>query len=102
MYMANLPTTIMDFRGSDSSTILIIRGGIPRPMGNFPESVSQAVSVGVMLVRRLGVPVMIIITIITIPIITIIAIITTMLITITIILTITITIMLVGSSCRAR
>ena len=30
---ANLPTNIVDFRGFDSSTILIIRGGIPRPKG---------------------------------------------------------------------
>ena len=30
---ANLPTNIVDFRGFDSSTILISRGGIPRPVG---------------------------------------------------------------------
>ena len=29
----NLPTIIVDFRGFDSSTILISRGGIPRPEG---------------------------------------------------------------------
>ena len=52
---ANLGTSIMDFRGCDSSVILILRGGIPRPMGNFPESLSQAILVGVMLVGRLGV-----------------------------------------------
>ena len=39
---ANLPTNIMDFRGFDSSMILILRGGIPRPIGNFPESLTQA------------------------------------------------------------
>ena len=50
----NLPN-IMDFRGFDSSIILIIRGGIPRPMGNSPESLSQAILVGVILVGRLGV-----------------------------------------------
>ena len=31
-------TQIVDFRGFDSSTILILRGGIPRPIGDFPES----------------------------------------------------------------
>ena len=51
----NLPTKILDFRGFDSSTILILRGGIARPIGNFPESVSQAMLVGIMLVGRLGV-----------------------------------------------
>ena len=51
---ANLRTNIMDFRGFDSSIILILRGGIPRPMGNFPESLSQAILVGIMLVGRLG------------------------------------------------
>ena len=51
----NLPTQIVDFRGFDSSIILILRGGIPRPKGNFPESLSQAMSVGVMFVGRSGV-----------------------------------------------
>ena len=50
----NLPTNIVDFRGFDSSTILILRGGIPRPLGNFLESLSQAMLVGIMLVGRLG------------------------------------------------
>ena len=45
----------MDFRGFDSSTVLILRGGIPRPTGNFPESLSQAILVGVMAVGGLGV-----------------------------------------------
>ena len=52
---ANLRTNIMDFRGFDSSIILIIRGGIPRSIGNFLESLSQAMLVGVMLVGRSGV-----------------------------------------------
>ena len=52
---ANLRTNIMDFKGSDSSIILILRGGIPRPKGNLPESLSQASSVGIILVGRLGV-----------------------------------------------
>ena len=34
---ANLHTNMVDFGGLDSSVILILRGGIPRPMGNFPE-----------------------------------------------------------------
>ena len=33
---ANLRTMIMHFRGFDSSIILILRGGIPRPIGNSP------------------------------------------------------------------
>ena len=52
----NLPTNIVDFRGFDSSRILNLRGEIPRPIGDSPESLSQAMSVGVMLVGRLGVP----------------------------------------------
>ena len=45
----------VDFRGFDSSIILILMGGIPRPMGIFPESLSQEILVGIMLVGRLGV-----------------------------------------------
>ena len=52
---ANLRTNIVDFRGFDSSIILILRGGIPRPTGDFPESLSQAILVGIMFVGRLGV-----------------------------------------------
>ena len=33
---ANLCTIILDFRGFDQSIILSLRGGIPRPIGNFP------------------------------------------------------------------
>ena len=51
----NLLSDIVDFRGFDSSTILILRGGIPRPEENLPESLSQAILVGVMLVGRLGI-----------------------------------------------
>ena len=46
---AHLRTNTMDFRGFDSSIILILRGGIPRPIGNFPERLSQAILVGKML-----------------------------------------------------
>ena len=57
-HAANLPTNIVDFRGFDSSLIiLILRGGIPRPIGDFPESLSQAILVGILLVGGLGVPV---------------------------------------------
>ena len=51
----NPPTNIVEFEGLDSSIILILRGGIPRSIGNFPESLSQAMLVGTMLVGRLGV-----------------------------------------------
>ena len=53
---ANLPTNMMDLRGFDSSMILIIRGGILRTKGDFPETLSQAILAGIMLVGRLGVP----------------------------------------------
>ena len=51
----NLRTKILDFRGFDSSRILIVRGGILMSIGNFPESLSQAILVGRFLVGRLGV-----------------------------------------------
>ena len=51
---ANLRTKILDFRGFDSSIILIIRGWILMSTGNFPESLSQAILVGIILVGRLG------------------------------------------------
>ena len=52
---ANLPTNTVDCRGFDSSIILNLRGGILRCIGDFPESLSQAMLVGTMLVGRLGV-----------------------------------------------
>ena len=54
-YPPNPPTNIVGFRGFDSSMMLIERGGIPRPIGDFPESLSQAMLLGTMLVGRLGV-----------------------------------------------
>ena len=54
-HTANLRTRILDFRGLDSSIILILRGGILMSMENFPESFSQAILVGIILVGRLGV-----------------------------------------------
>ena len=52
---ANLRTNIMDFRGFDSSVILLVKGGIPRRIGDFREVLSQVVLVGIMSVGRLGV-----------------------------------------------
>ena len=52
---ADLRTNVLDFRGFDSSIILVLRGGSPRPIWNFLESLSQAILVGIMLVRRLAV-----------------------------------------------
>ena len=52
---ANLRPNIAAFRGFDSSTILIPRGGILASTGDLPESLSQDILVGVMLVGRLGV-----------------------------------------------
>ena len=46
---------MMDFRGFDSSRILIVRGGILMSIGNLPESLSQAILVGIILGGRLGV-----------------------------------------------
>ena len=42
----------MDFRGFDSR---ILRGGIPRPVGNLPECLSQAILVEIILVGKLSV-----------------------------------------------
>ena len=46
---------ILDFRGFDSSIILVLRGGIIMSLGNFPASLSQAFLAGRFLVGRLGV-----------------------------------------------
>ena len=51
----DLPTNIVDFGRFDSSMILILRGGILMSKGDFLESLSQAMLVGIMLVGRLGV-----------------------------------------------
>ena len=40
---------ILDFRGFDSSVISNLRGGISRLIGNFPESLSHAILVGIIL-----------------------------------------------------
>ena len=51
----NLRTNIVGFGGFGSSIVLILRGGILMSIGDFPESLSQAIIVGIMLVWRLGV-----------------------------------------------
>ena len=52
---ANLRTKILDLRGFCSSIILILRGGISRPIGDFPETLSQRILAGRIVVGRLGV-----------------------------------------------
>ena len=52
---ANLRTRILDFRGFDSSRILILRGGILMPRGHFQYCLSQQTLVGIVVVGRLGV-----------------------------------------------
>ena len=52
------PISILRFwisEGFDSSRILILRVGIPRPIGNFPEQLSQGILAGITLVGRSGV-----------------------------------------------
>ena len=53
--IASITANIVGFRGFDSSMILNERGGMPMPIGDFPESLTQAILVGIMLVGRLGV-----------------------------------------------
>ena len=53
--MAKLRTKIMDFRGFDSIIILFLSGGVLMSIGDFQESLSRAILVGIMLVGRLGV-----------------------------------------------
>ena len=52
----NLRTWILVFGGSDSSRILIVRGGILMSMGNFLEVLvlSRRIVAGIILVGRLG------------------------------------------------
>ena len=51
---ANLRTKIVDFGGVDSSVAFILRGGMLMPIGDFPETLSQRILVGIILVGRLG------------------------------------------------
>ena len=51
---ANIRTRILDFRGFDSSRILMLRGGILMSIGSSPEMLSQRILVGTILVGRLG------------------------------------------------
>ena len=50
----NLPTNIVEFKGFDPNIILIIRGGILRPIGDLPESLSEAMLVGCNISREIG------------------------------------------------
>ena len=52
---ANLHTKILDFRGLDSSIILILRCGDLMLIGSILKSLSQRILVGIILVGRLGV-----------------------------------------------
>ena len=52
---ANLRTKIVEFGGFDSSRFLILRGGIPMYIGNFPVMLGQAILVRIILAGRLGV-----------------------------------------------
>ena len=52
---ANLRTKILDFRGFDSSRILILRCGILMSLGSFLEVLGRAILVGIILVGRLDV-----------------------------------------------
>ena len=56
-HAANLRTKILDFRGFDSSIILIIRGGSLMSIGSSPEVLSQRILVEVIVVGRWGTPV---------------------------------------------
>ena len=47
-------TKILDFRGFDSSRILILRRGILMSMGSFLQVLNQRIWVGIMLLERLG------------------------------------------------
>ena len=54
--MANLRTTILDFRGFVSSGILVLRGGTFMSIEHFPgRSLSQRILAGLIFVGRLGV-----------------------------------------------
>ena len=50
----NPPTNIVDFIGFASSIMLCLRGEILMSIGDFPDSLSQAVLVWIMLGGRLG------------------------------------------------
>ena len=54
VYTPNPPTNIVGFRGLDSSVILSLRGGILMSIGDFPESLSQAMLVGCNVSREIG------------------------------------------------
>ena len=41
-HTANLRTKVLDFRGFDSSRVLSLSGGIPRPIGKLPGSLESS------------------------------------------------------------
>ena len=49
---ANLRAKILDFGGFDSSRILILRGGTLMSIGDSPESLSEAILVGIINISR--------------------------------------------------
>ena len=53
---ANLCTKLLDFREFDSNIIFILGGGIPRPIGNLPDILSQQILVGRFLIGRWAYP----------------------------------------------
>ena len=55
VFTPGVPTNMVDVRGFDSSKTLILRGDIPRPIGDLTESLSQAILVGIILVGGSGV-----------------------------------------------
>ena len=55
MLQASSRTKDLDFRRFDSSIVLISKVGIPMPMGNLPEILSQQILARITLVRKLGV-----------------------------------------------
>ena len=56
----NLPTSVVDFTGFDSSTI----GGVPMSTGNLPESSSQAMLVGTILVGGLSLSLLLVVVVV--------------------------------------
>ena len=47
-------TKIVDFKGFDSSKILMLRGGLLMSTGGFPEMLSQQILAGIILAGRFG------------------------------------------------
>ena len=54
LFMANVCAKIVDFRGFDSSRVLMLKVGILMFIGDLPETSSQRIVAGIILVGRLG------------------------------------------------